>query len=78
MYFDVIIRQWLKKKLKPVELFVQSHEWIKNMWSCGKTDTAHAQRSYLTWLTFPEYGRIGFKRINLKIIFYKMRCSQLG
>ena len=41
IYFDVIIRQRLKKKFKPVK-------WSKNLWYCATADTAHAQRSYLT------------------------------
>ena len=55
IYFDVIIRQRLKKKFKPVK-------WSKNVWYCATADTAHAQRSYLTvaewrsdlrsWITF--------------------------
>ena len=48
IYFDIIIRQRLKKKFKLVELFFQSRERNKNMWSCATTDTGHAQRSYLT------------------------------
>ena len=48
IYFDVTIRQRLKKKLKQVEVFFQSREWKKNMWSCTATNTGHAQRSYLT------------------------------
>ena len=37
-----------ENKVKLAELFFQSGEWIKNMLSCATTDTAHAQRSYLT------------------------------
>ena len=47
-YFDVIIRQRLKKKFNPVDLFFQSRERSKNMWFWAITHTAHAQRSYLT------------------------------
>ena len=48
IYFDIIIRQRLKKKLKLVELLFQSRERNQNMWFCATTDTGHAQISYLT------------------------------
>ena len=48
IYFDVIVRQRLKKQFKLVELSFQSRERNKNMWSYATTDTGHAQRSYLT------------------------------
>ena len=48
IYFDVIIRQRLRKSSSYLELFFQSREWNENMWSCATTDTGHAQRSYLT------------------------------
>ena len=48
IYFDVIIRQRMKKKFKLVKLFFHLHRWSKNMWSCAVTDTGHAQRCYLT------------------------------
>ena len=60
IYFDVIICQWLKKKFKLVEVFFQSCEWNKNMWSCATADTAHAQISY---------SRVTFSRI-VKICLY--------
>ena len=34
-----------EKRFRPVELFFQTWEWSKNMWSCAKADTAHVQRS---------------------------------
>ena len=38
--------------LKLIELFFQSRDWSKNMKFCAKTDTVHAQRSYLTVARF--------------------------
>ena len=32
--------------------FFQLQEQSKNMWSCATTDTAHAERSYLTVVQF--------------------------
>ena len=46
IYFDVIIRQRLKK-VQASWTFFWSHEWNKNMWSCATTDIGNAQRSYL-------------------------------
>ena len=48
IYFDVIVRQRLKKQFKLVELSFQSRERNKNMWSYATTDIGHAQRSCLT------------------------------
>ena len=49
---------------KLVNRFFKLCEWSKNMWSCATTDTAHAQRSYLTAarLTFAEW-RFALRRV---------------
>ena len=63
-----------EKKFNLVELFLQSREWSKNVWSWATNDTAHAQKSYLTVarLIFAEwrYAVISkniLKNIRLKI-----------
>ena len=45
--FDHIIRQQLKKSSSYLDFFFSHTNEVKT-WSCATTDTAHAQRSYLT------------------------------
>ena len=45
------------KKVQASWTFFESRESSNSMWPCARTDTAYAQRSYLTvmWLTFAKW-----------------------